>query len=75
MKKISIKVSVRGRLFVSNFESDAPEYAIADEAYRLALMYAHTQILADYGHPLSSHEFGKYLEEVDYDYTIAEEKV
>lgn len=71
MKKVSIKISIRDHSFVSSFESDAPEYAIADEAYRLALMFADTRVLAEYGHPLSGYEFGAFLEDLEYDYTIS----
>lgn len=71
MQTVNIKVTVRGHSFATQFQSDKPEYAIADEAYRLALMFANTRVIAEYGHALSGHEFGKFLEDMDYDYTIS----
>ena len=71
MKTVDIFVSVRGYSHHTSFQTDCPEYAIADEAYRLALLFAETRVLAEYGHALSGYEFGRYLEDMDYNYTIS----
>lgn len=71
MQTVNITVSVRGHSYATQFQTDKPEYVIADEAYRLALLFANTRVIAEYGHSLSGYEFGKFLEDMDYDYTIS----
>lgn len=72
MKTAKIEVSLHGHSFKTSFQFDGPEYLIADEAYRLALIFANTRVIAEYGHPISGHEFGKLLEDMEYEYTISE---
>lgn len=71
MKTVDIYISIRNHSHHTTFKSDCPEYAIADEAYRLALLFAETCVMAEYGHALSGHEFGLFLEDMDYGYTIS----
>lgn len=71
MQTVDFKVSVRGHSFATQFQTDQPEYAIADEAYRLAMMFANTRVIAEYGHPLSGHDFGLFLEDMEYGYIIS----
>ena len=62
MKTAHIHVSIRGYSYNSTFETDGPEYLIADEAYRVALLFAETCVMIEYGHALSGYEFGIFLE-------------
>lgn len=73
MKNVRIHVTCHGREYVTTFRSDKPEYVIADEAYRLALIFADTCALADYGHRIPSYQFATYLEDLDYDYSFMQE--
>lgn len=69
----TIVCSVNGKEFKTSFEINAttPEYLIADEAYRIAMLFAETQFIAQYGYrPAGSHEFAKFLSSLDYSYTI-----
>lgn len=69
----TIKCAVNGKHFTTAFEVDktTPEYLIADEAYRVAMLFAETQFIARYGYrPANSHEFAKFLSSLDYSYTI-----
>lgn len=69
----TIVCSVNGKEFKTSFEISAttPEYLIADEAYRVAMLFAETQFIAQYGYrPAGSHEFAKFLSSLDYSYTI-----
>lgn len=70
----TINVSMKGKSFTSTFpiEDNVKEYQVADEAYRLSLMFADTQIIAHYGHRVSSYEFAEIIRDLDYDYEIKE---
>ena len=77
MKRIAIiNVSLKGKTFTSKFPIDetVQEYQIADEAYRLGLMFADTQVLAIYGHKISSYKFAEFLNDLEYNYEIKEEQ-
>lgn len=75
MKKATIEVSLKGKTFVSEFpiEKTTKEYEIEDEAYRVAMLFAYTRILAEYNYPISDYEFGKFIENLDYNYKIQED--
>ena len=47
---------------------------IADRAFQLALMFVQTRAIAERGRKPSGYEFGKLLEETEYDYKIEEVK-
>lgn len=69
----TIECSINGKEFKTSFaiSPTTPEYLIADEAYRVAMLFAETQFIAQYGYrPASSHEFAKFLSSLDYSYTI-----
>lgn len=69
----TIVCSINGKKFKTSFDISAttPEYLVADEAYRVAMLFAETQFIAQYGYrPASSHEFAKFLSSLDYSYTI-----
>lgn len=69
----TIVCSINGKEFKTSFaiSPTTPEYLIADEAYRIAMLFAETQFIAQYGYrPASSHEFAKFLSSLDYSYTI-----
>ena len=69
----TIVCSINGKEFKTSFDISAttPEYLIADEAYRIAMLFAETQFIAQYGYrPAGSHEFAKFLSSLDYSYTI-----
>lgn len=69
----TIVCSVNGKEFKTSFDigEATPEYLIADEAYRVAMLFAETQFIAQYGYrPAGSHEFAKFLSSLDYSYTI-----
>lgn len=69
----TIECSINGKEFKTSFEisEKTPEYLIADEAYRVAMLFAETQFIAQYGYrPASSHEFAKFLSSLDYSYSI-----
>ena len=69
----TIECSVNGKEFKTSFEisEKTPEYLIADEAYRVAILFAETQFIAQYGYrPAGSHEFAKFLSSLDYSYSI-----
>lgn len=70
--KALIKVTLGDSTFETTLTLDksVPVYVIADEAYRLALMFAETQYIARYGHPVIIHEFAEMLKELDYSYSI-----
>lgn len=72
--KATINCAVNGKHFTTTFDVTAstPEYLIADEAYRVAMLFAETQFIAQYGYrPAGSHEFAKFLSSLDYSYTIS----
>ena len=71
MKNCTIFISLRDKTFTSNFpvKEDIPEYMIADEAYRLALIFAKTQAIAIHGY-FNVRQFTDLLQELDYTYTI-----
>ena len=54
--------------------SETKEYEIADRAFQLALMFVQTRAIAERGRKPSGYEFGKLLEETEYDYKIEEVK-
>lgn len=69
----TIVCSINGKEFKTSFDitEATPEYLVADEAYRVAMLFAETQFIAQYGYrPASSHEFAKFLSSLDYSYTI-----
>lgn len=69
----TIECSINGKEFKTSFaiSPTTPEYLIADEAYRVAMLFAETQFIAQYGYrPAGSHEFAKFLSSLDYSYTI-----
>lgn len=70
-----ITCSIENKTFESHFPIDreTPEYMIADEAYRLAILFAQTQFIAKFGRIISGHDFGEFLKNLDYDYKIKEE--
>lgn len=72
----TINVSLKGKSFTSKFPIDdnVQEYQIADEAYRLGLLFAETQILSLYGHRISSYEFASFISDLNYTYNIKEDK-
>lgn len=72
-----INITMGDKSFSTSFpiEPYIKEYQIADEAYRLAMLFADTQIMARYGHKLSSKKLSNVLQELDYTYEIKEEKV
>lgn len=74
MKNVQIRIICHGKDFSTSFRTSKPEYMIADEAYCLALTFAKTRALAEYGHPIPAHQFSIYLEGLDYDYIITEEE-
>jgi hypothetical protein len=45
---------------------------IADRAFQLALMFVQTRAIAERGRKPSGYEFGKLLEETEYNYKIEE---
>ena len=69
-----ITVSMKDKSFTSSFpiEDHIKEYQVADEAYRLGLMFADTQLIARYGYRVSSTVFAEALRELDYSYEIKE---
>ena len=71
---VTINVSMKDKSFTSTFpiEEHIKEYQVADEAYRLGLQFADTQVIARYGHRISSSEFADFLRELDYSYEIKE---
>ena len=69
----TIVCSVNGKEFKTSFEIivKTPEYLIADEAYKVDMLFDETQFIAQYGYrPAGSHEFAKFLSSLDYSYTI-----
>ncbi len=77
MKRICIiTCSINSNSFTTSFylEHEVPEYVLADEAWRVALLFAQTQAIAALGCCYSSHQFAKFMEDLKYDYIIKEEK-
>ena len=74
MRKAIINVSLYDKTFTSEFEitDRIKEYEVADEAYRLALMFANTQVIALFGHKVSGSKFAEILSNLDYEYEIKE---
>lgn len=70
-----ITCSIENKTFESHFPIDreTPEYMIADEEYRLAILFAQTQFIAKFGRIISGYDFGEFLKNLDYDYKIKEE--
>lgn len=75
MKNVTISVSLKDKSFESKFkiEDSIPEYIIADEAYALAMRFAHTRMIATFGHKLPIHQFSDFLKELNYNYVIEED--
>lgn len=71
MRKARITISLYGHSYETTFQTDKPEYVIADEAYRLALIFVKTRIIAEKGYMVSSHEFGEILKDLEYDYSLS----
>lgn len=71
-----ITCSIEDATFESHFAIDkgTPEYMIADEAYRLAILFAQTQFIARFGRLIFGYDFGEFLKKLDYDYKIKEEE-
>lgn len=71
-----ISCSIEDRNFTTKFpiSKTIPEYMIADEAYRLAIIFAQTQYIAKFGYLSSDYDFGIFLKNLDYNYKIEEEK-
>lgn len=71
-----ITCSIEDATFESHFAIDkgTPEYMIADEAYRLAILFAQTQFIARFGRLIYGYDFGEFLKKLDYDYKIKEEE-
>lgn len=70
-----INVKFRGETFTSQLSAaeGTPAYIIADEAYKLALLFAETRVLAECGHPIPLAELGEILREIDYNCGIQHE--
>lgn len=71
-----ISCSIEDKNFTTKFpiSKTIPEYMIADEAYRLAIIFAQTQYIAKFRYLSSDHDFGIFLKNLDYNYKIEEEK-
>lgn len=69
---VTIICSINNRKYETNFSCDAAtkEYVIADEAYRIAMMFAETQAIVKYGRSVNTHEFAEFLKDLDYNYII-----
>lgn len=67
--RISPFQNLRGPL---SYDSETKEYEIADRAFQLALMFVQTRAIAERGRKPSGYEFGKLLEETEYNYKIEE---
>lgn len=74
MTKITINCSINGRSFQSirTVERRPAEYEVADEAYAISLLFAQTQMLAQYGYTLPDWEYAKFLSSLDTSYSIEE---
>lgn len=74
MKTAVISVSLHSKTFEDRFpiDSETKEYEIADRAFQLALMFVQTRAIAERGRKPSGYEFGKLLEETEYNYKIEE---
>lgn len=75
MRIAIIDVTLKDKTFKSEFPiaQDTPEYKIADEAFRLGMLFANTQMLAKFGRQISVHEFAEFIKDLDYNYEIREE--
>lgn len=74
MKTAVISVSLHKYSFEDRFPitAETKEYEIADRAFQLALMFVQTRAIAEIGRKPSGYEFGKLLEETEYNYKIEE---
>ncbi len=74
MRKVKVNISFLGKTFESNYEvgDNIEEYKISDDAYRLAMLFAETQVIAKYGHMVPIHKFADLLQTLDYEYIIGE---
>ncbi len=72
MRTVKVNVSFLGKTFESTYqvEDNVEEYKISDDAYRLAMLFAETQVIAKYGHMIPIHKFSDLLQDLDYEYTI-----
>ena len=73
MRTAVISVSLHSKTFEDRFpiDSETKEYEIADRAFQ---MFVQTRAIAERGRKPSGYEFGKLLEETEYDYKIEEVK-
>lgn len=57
-----ITCSIENKTFESHFPIDreTPEYMIADEAYRLAILFAQTQFIAKFGRIISGYDLANF---------------
>lgn len=71
-----ISCSIEDKDFTTKFpiSKTTPEYIIADEAYRLAIIFAQTQYIVKFGYLSSDHNFDIFLKNLNYNYKIEEEK-
>lgn len=74
MKTAVISVSLHSKTFEDRFPitAETKEYEIADRAFQLALMFVQIRAIAERGRKPSGYEFGKLLEETEYNYKIEE---
>ena len=70
--KVTITCSINDHSYETQFicEPTTKEYIIADEAYRIAILFASTQAIVKYGHPIDGHQLAEFLKDLDYNYTI-----
>lgn len=74
MKRVTISCHLGQEEFSCTFvpSYEMPEYMIADEAWRLALLFAETQAIATIGPGFSMHDLAVLLEQLTYDYKVEE---
>lgn len=74
MKNAIISVSLHQKTFEDRFPitPDTKEYEIADRAFQLAVLFVETRAIAERGFKPNGYEFGKLLEETEYNYRIEE---
>ena len=73
MRKVAITATINDKNFTTSFtiDNNVKEYQIADEAYRLAMLFAETQVIARDGYA-NTDTLIEVLTELDYNYTIEE---
>lgn len=74
MKRVTISCKLGDEEFHCTFAPsyEMPEYMIADEAWRLALLFAETQAAATIGPGFSMHDLAVLLEQLTYNYKVEE---